>query len=256
MLDSNRLDGKVAIITGASGDIGGAIARLMVARGARIVAVDQSDSTGLKAELGDAVLATLKVDITDEPSVRQMVSETLSIGGRLDILVNNAGIEGSIQRIPDLSMEDFNKVIAVNIGGVFLGMKHAIPAMLENGGGAIINMASIAGIVGAAGLSAYVASKHAVIGLTKSAAAEWAASGIRVNCVNPGPLTGRMMQSIQGGLTDGASTEPSASTLATIPSRRYGLPEEIAPVVAFLASDDARHIHGAIHVVDGGRVAV
>jgi NAD(P)-dependent dehydrogenase (short-subunit alcohol dehydrogenase family) len=256
MLDSNRLDGKIAVITGAAGEIGRATARLMVARGAKIVGVDRAGLVELKSELGNAVLATVDADVTDEASVKNYVEIAKSVAGRIDIFFNNAGIEGPVHPIPDYPLEDFQRVLAVNVTGVFLGMKHVIPVMVAGGGGSIINTSSTAGLRGTGGLSAYVASKHAVIGLTRSAADEWAASGVRVNCVNPGPIKGRMMQSIEDGLQPGGNGTVANAIEAATPARRYGLPEEVATLVAFLASDDARHIHGAVHAVDGGRTAV
>lgn len=258
MLDSNRLDGKFALITGAGGEIGSATARLMAARGASVVAVDRDAAAleALRAEMGGSLLAALVADVSDEASVRGYVGDAVAAAGRIDVFFNNAGIEGPAWRLPDYPLEDFQRVLAVNVTGVFLGMKHVIPAMLASGGGSIINTSSTAGLRGSGGLCAYVASKHAVIGLTRSAADEWAEHGIRINCVNPGPIEGRMMQSIEQGLQPGNNGAVAAAIAASNPARRYGLPEEVATLVAFLASDDARYIHGAVHAVDGGRTAV
>jgi NAD(P)-dependent dehydrogenase (short-subunit alcohol dehydrogenase family) len=257
MLDSNRLDGKVVLITGAGGEIGRATARLMAARGARIVAVDRDNAAleALAAELGEALLAALVADVTDEAAVRGYVAAAMAAAGRIDVFFNNAGIEGPVHPVPEFPLEDFQRVLAINVTGVFLGMKHVIPHMLEQGG-SIINTSSTAGLRGTGGLCAYTASKHAVIGLTRSAADEWAQHGIRINCVNPGPIEGRMMQSIEQGLQPGDNGTVAAAIAAANPARRYGLPEEVATLVAFLASDDARYIHGAVHAVDGGRTAV
>jgi NAD(P)-dependent dehydrogenase (short-subunit alcohol dehydrogenase family) len=258
MLDSNRLDGKVALITGAGGEIGRATARLMAARGARIVAVDRDSAAleALGADLGDALVAAIAADVTDEAAVRGYVAAARAAAGRIDVFFNNAGIEGPVHQLPDFPLEDFERVLAVNVTGVFLGMKHVIPVMLESGGGSIVNTSSSAGLRGTGGLCAYVASKHAVIGLTRSAAAEWAQHGIRINCINPGPIEGRMIRSIEQGLEPGNNGTLAAAMAAANPSRRYGLPEEVGALVAFLASDDSRYINGAVHSVDGGRTAV
>jgi NAD(P)-dependent dehydrogenase (short-subunit alcohol dehydrogenase family) len=142
-------------------------------------------------------------------------------------------------------LADFRRVLDFNIVWVFLGLKHVIPVMAASGGGAVINTSSVAGLTGTAGICAYNASKHAVIGLTRSAAAEWGGRGIRVNSVNPGPIASRMMASLEDGLSPGKSDEVRAQFSAMIPALRYGTPEEVAAPVAFLASEDARYIHGA-----------
>ena len=259
MLDSNRLDGKVAIITGAGGEIGRATAFLFAARGARIVAIDR-DGAALAA-LRDALPSDsdpilITADVTDEAQVRAYVERVATATGRIDIFFNNAGIEGGIHPIPDYPTELFRRVIEINVVAVFLGMKYVIPVMVEQGGGAIINASSTAGVTGAAGLSAYIASKHAVIGLTRTAAAEWASKNVRVNSINPGPVEGRMMAAITEGFAPGEGDAMAEKLAEGIPSGRYSSPEEIAAVVAFLACEDARHIHGAFLIVDGGQTAV
>lgn len=252
------LAGRTALITGAAGEIGRATALEMAARGARIVAVDRDEDAlaDVAIALGAACLATVAADVTDEDQVRHYVAVAREAGGRIDIVFNNAGIEGRVHRVPDYPAEMFRRVLDVNVTGVFLGMKHAIPVMAAQRGGAIVNTSSVGGLVGMAGMAAYVASKHAVVGLTRTAAAEWAAHGIRVNSVNPGPIEGRMMGAITDGLRPGAGDETAARIAAGTPSRRYGTAEEVADVVAFLASDDARHINGVALPVDGGLSAI
>jgi NAD(P)-dependent dehydrogenase (short-subunit alcohol dehydrogenase family) len=256
MLDSNRLEGKAALITGAAGEIGTATVRLMAARGARIVAVDR-DSLAL-ARVAEAlgpgvVTATIVADVTREADVVRYVAEACAAMGRIDVFFNNAGIEGPVHPIAEFPLEAFERVLAVNVVGVFLGLKHVIPAMARTGGGAIINSSSVAGLTGTPGICAYNASKHAVIGLTRSAAAEWAGRGIRINSINPGPIASRMMRSLEVGLApDGKADGMHDQFTALIPAGRYGTPEEVAALVAFLASEDARYLHGAVYTIDGG----
>lgn len=257
MLDSNRLDGKIALITGASGGIGRATAMLFVARGARVIAVD-FDEKGLAALAKDlpADAVTIKADVSNEDDVRSYVAQAMSAAGRIDVFFNNAGVEGEIHLIPEYPVEAFRRVIDINVVGVFLGMKHVIPIMVEQGGGSIINTSSIGGVTGQPSLAPYIASKHAVIGMTRVAAAEWGAKNVRVNTVNPGPVEGRMIASIFEGSAPGKGEEAMKAAMDGMPSKRFSTAEEIATMVAFLASDDARHVHGAMHFVDGGFTAL
>lgn len=257
MLDSNRLEGKVAVITGAGGEIGAATARLMSARGAHIVAVDR-DLTALErvvGGLGRNALA-IEADVTDEESVKRYIARARDALGSIDIFFNNAGIEGLVAPITEYSLAEFQRVLAVNVVGVMLGMKHVIPIMAAKGGGSIINTSSGAGLTGTPGMCAYNASKHAVIGLTRSAAAEWAARNIRINSINPGPIQSRMMRSLEESLSPGNAEGAGARFRSLVPAGRYGLAEEVATLVAFLASDDARYLHGGVYTVDGGLTAI
>ena len=254
MLDSSRLDGKVAVITGAGGEIGRATALLLARRGAKIVAVDR-DPTALEratAGLPEGQLHTCVADVTDEDSVAGYVAEAIERFGNIDVFFNNAGVEGPVHPIADYPLNAFRSVLDVNLVGVFLGLKHVSPHMLAAGSGAIINTSSVAGLTGTAGVCAYNATKHAVIGLTRSAAAELGKSGIRVNSINPGPISSRMMSSLETGLGDGNPDEVKDALAGMIPMGRYGTPEEVATLVAFLASEDARYINGSIITVDGG----
>lgn len=257
MLDSNRLENKVAVITGAGGEIGAATARLMAARGARIVAVDR-DAAAL-AKLRDGfghALVTIEADVSDEASVKAYVARAREACGTIDVFFNNAGIEGIVAPITEYPLDEFQRVMAINVTGVMLGMKHVIPVMMAGGkGGAIINTSSVAGLTGTPGISAYNASKHAVIGLTRSAAAEWAARGIRINAINPGPIESRMMRTLEEGLSPGNVEGIKARLRSLVPAGRYGLAEEVAALAAFLASDDARYLHGGVYTVDGGFTA-
>ena len=255
MLDSNRLDSRTALVTGAAGEIGAATVRLLLARGARVAAVDHNEHAleRLLADSGHAgKLFGLRGDVSDEASVASFVATAASALGGISIFFNNAGIEGAVHPITEYPLAEFRRVLEVNVIGVFLGMKHVIPVMLGGAGGAIINTSSTAGLTGTPGVPAYNASKHAVIGLTRSAAAEWAARGIRINAVSPGPIDSRMMASLEDGFAPGAGAGVRVQLTSRVPAARYGTAEEVATLVAFLASEDARFIVGSVMSVDGG----
>lgn len=252
------LNGKIALITGAAGAIGMATAKLLAARGALIVATDiaGADFGPLRAAIPDeGPLLVVEADVTDEAAFSKVVAAAVEKFGTIDIFFNNAGIEGPVAPIPDFPTAGFRKVMEVNVTGIFLGLKLVIPVMAKAGHGSIINSSSVAGLTGSAGLCAYIASKHAVLGLTRAAAVEWGAKGIRVNCINPGPIESRMMDSIEEGASPGAAAAVHDGFAATIPMKRYGTPDEVAGVVAFLASDDAAYVNGAAYTVDGGMTA-
>lgn len=256
MSDGKPLADKVTVITGAAGVIGATTARLFAARGAKLVAVDRpgTDFAALRKELpGDTVY--VEADVVNEADAAKYVKAAVDAFGRIDVFFNNAGIEGVIRPVTDYPLDVFQRVLAVNVAGVFLGMKHVIPVMAKAGKGSIVNMSSGAGMVGSPGMAAYIASKHAVVGLTRTAALECAPLGIRVNCVNPGPIESRMMGSIEDGVSPGAGAEAHKAYAAAIPAKRYGRPEEVASVVAFLASDDSTYVMGALHPIDGGLTA-
>lgn len=252
MLNDNRLDGKVALVTGAGGEIGSAAVRLMVARGARCAGVDLSvEAMTHLSDLGDAFVP-IAGNVTDELSVISFVRAAETALGPIDIFFNNAGIEGPVHPVGDYPLQDFRNVVDVNLIGVFLGLKHVVPAMMGRGRGVVINTSSVAGLTGTSGICAYNATKHAVIGLTRSVAAEAGPKGVRVNSVNPGPIASRMMGSLEDGLTGGQGAAARAAFEGLIPLGRYGTPDEVAALVAFLASEDARYINGAVMTLDGG----
>jgi NAD(P)-dependent dehydrogenase (short-subunit alcohol dehydrogenase family) len=259
MADRIRLDGKVAVVTGAAGVIGCATMRLLAERGARIVAVDRKKPE-LKAAIkdlpasADALLVT--ADVTSEEEVSEYVRAALDKFGIIDIFYNNAGIEGEVKAIQDYPLDSFRKVLDVNVVGVFLGMKHVLPVMLKNNKGSIINTASIAGLMGSPHVAVYSASKHAVIGLTRSAAGECSGTGVRINCVCPGLIDSRMLTTIFQARAGGNAPPPWDKITERIPARRLGQASEVAAIVAFLASDDASYVTGSHYTVDGGRTAV
>lgn len=252
------LDGKVALITGAAGEIGAATIQLLASRGARIVAIDR-DADALERAVAtlpaSAQALAIAADVSKEEDVAGYVHKALDQMGGLDICFNNAGIEGDVTSIVNFPLDGFRRVLEVNVIGVFLGMKHVLPVMIAKNAGSIINTASIAGLIGTVNLSAYGASKHAVVGLTKSAALECTHTNVRVNCVCPGPIDTRMLSSIVNARNTSGEPVPVNKIVDRVPARRLGLAQEVAQVVAFLASDDASYVSGAAYTVDGGRTA-
>jgi NAD(P)-dependent dehydrogenase (short-subunit alcohol dehydrogenase family) len=248
-----RLKNKVALITGAAGEIGLATARLFAAEGAKVVLADLNENALRQAvqEIGETVADYAVVDVTNEEQTSAMVDKTVARFGRLDVFVANAGIEGRVGNIADSDVANLKKVLEVNVVGVWLGMHYAIPAMRASGGGSIIITSSGAGVKGSPGTAPYNTSKHAVIGLMRCAALEYAKDNIRVNTVNPGPVDSRMMRSIGDGY--GIETEKFHETItAATPLGRYCKPAEISPMMLFLASDEASYCTGSVYMVDGG----
>jgi NAD(P)-dependent dehydrogenase (short-subunit alcohol dehydrogenase family) len=251
--------GKVALITGAGNGIGRATALAFGKSGAKVVVVDRDAAGGeatvgiLRQQGGEARFVA--ADVTKASDVAAYVKAALDAYGRIDCFHNNAGIEGTWKHTAEYDEAMFDQVIAVNVKGVFLGLRHVLPVMLQQKAGAIVNTASVAGLVATPGMPAYVASKHAVIGLTKTAAGEVARSGVRVNAVCPGPVDTRMIHSLEQQLNPADPASVSRRYQAAIPLGRYVVPDEIANTVLFLCSHLASAITGAQYVVDGGRTA-
>lgn len=239
----NRLDDKVAIITGGARGMGAGEAELFVAAGAQVVITDVLDEDGAKtaARLGEAC-EFLHHDVTSEADWSSVVSEVVKRHGRLDVLINNAGIF-QMGGLADTTLDMWTKMIAINQTGVFLGMRTAAPAMKENGSGSIVNISSIAGMASAAVAHAYSASKWAVRGMSKSAAVELAPFGIRVNSVHPGIIDTEMLNGFGEGMLEAIEER--------IPLGRVARPQEVGRVVQFLASDDASYCSGQEFVIDG-----
>jgi NAD(P)-dependent dehydrogenase (short-subunit alcohol dehydrogenase family) len=246
---------SIVLVTGALTGIGRATALAFAKEGATVVVSGRREPEGqaLAAELkaqGAADAAFIRADVRHEAEVRSLVEQTIERFGRLDVAVNNAGIEGATGPITEQGADNYDAIFDTNVRGVLFSLKHEMRAMLAQGGGAIVNLSSVAGLIGFPGASVYVASKHAVEGLTKSAALEGAAAGVRVNAVAPGPIQTDMLDRFVG-----RNEDAKAGLLAANPSRRAGSVDEIAQTIVFLASDKAKYLTGQSLAVDGGYVA-
>jgi len=250
MSSDNALDGKVAIVTGAGSGIGRAVAVALAEHGARVVVADVDDATGEEtAKMIDDpdVAVFVHTDVSNEEHANRTVKEAISRFGRLDVAVNNAAINIVGHLTADISKADWDRVIGVNLTGVFLGMKAQIPVMLEFGGGSIINTSSVEGILAQAGHASYVTAKHGVIGLTKAAALEYSAAGVRVNAILPGAVrTGLVEQAIR------EQPEYVDALVAQHPIGRFAEPSEIASTAVWLASSASSFVTGSAVVIDGG----
>ena len=248
---TKQFENKVAMVTGAGSGIGEAIARRMAEEGATVVVADVNEKAAREVvaaiEREGRTAAAVLQDVADPASVEKSVDFSLEKFGRLDVAVNNAGITGDLALLADYSLEGWNKVIAVNLSGVFYGMKYQIPAMLRSGGGSIVNIASILGSVAARDSAGYNAAKHGVVGLTKSAALEYSAEGIRVNAIGPGYIDTPLLKALDKEVYDGL--------VDLHPIGRLGRAEEVAELALFLASEKASFVTGSYHLADGAYTA-
>lgn len=255
-----HLNKQVAVVTGGGSGIGQATCLAFARAGAKVVVVD------VNANAGEAVVATIRerggtaqfirADVREVEDVRGYVQGAVAAFGRIDAFFNNAGIEGTVSPLVDYPEELFDKVLAVNVRGVFLGLKYVLPVMIAQQFGSIINAASAAALYGPAGLGPYSASKHAILGLTRVAAGEVGKLGVRVNAVCPGPIHTPLWKSIEQAANRENPAAIKDRFLGRNPSGRFGEPEEVAGVVLFLASDEASYVNGAAWTIDGGRTAV
>lgn len=262
----SRLSGKVAVITGGAGEIGSETAKLFAKEGAKVLLVDIDDEKCKKivSEIGGDAVSYFIADVTKPEQVQAYVQAAVDRYGGIDVFLDNAGIVGDVAPTHEFSVENFEKVMAINVTAVFTGLKYVIPVMLGRGGGSCILSSSILGVRGTPGLTAYTTSKHALLGMMRVAAIEYGPFNVRVNCINPGALESGMMRHIEKGVAPiatvamGVEVTPEqvyALFIERTPLRRYGTVKDIAPVMLFLASDESRHCTGHFFLADGGMSA-
>lgn len=253
-----RFEGKVALVTGGTSGIGEATARRLAAEGARVAIVGRDSERGiaLANTIGDegSEAAFFDADVTKEKSVIAMVEAVMSHFGRIDVLVNNAGII-NFGSVLTANVDEWDTLMATNVRGVFLVSRHALPHMITGGGGSVINLGSNLGLVGTRGAAAYATSKGAIVQLTKAMALDHVADSIRVNCVCPGTIDTPLVQRQRVGRTEEQLRQSDARLRERHPIGRMGTPEEVAAVIAFLASDEAAFVTGSLYSVDGGYIA-
>ncbi|MFC3415075.1 SDR family NAD(P)-dependent oxidoreductase [Algoriphagus hitonicola] len=253
-----EIKGKYAVITGGAGGIGLETAKLYFKEGAEGVAIVDFSQEGLqeaKSQLMGQNALFIQADVSKSEDVKRFIDESMEVFGRIDILFLNAGVEGVVKSMVDYPEDKFDQVIGVNVKGVWLGMKHGFPALKKGGGGSVIITSSVAGLRGTAQVSAYVASKHATIGLMRTGALEGAPDNIRVNSIHPSPVDNRMMRSLEEGFSPGSGDQVKEGFTKMIPLGRYAENGDIAEMALFLASDRSRFVTGATMVVDGGFTA-
>ena len=248
----NRLKDKVAVITGGTGGIGLATAKLFIEQGAKVVLVDNNPEAieESRANFSDKNVTFFQADVSKKEDNIKFLNHALKTYGKIDIFFANAGIEGTSSPISEYPEDIFDTVVAVNLKGVWLGCQHIIPKMEE--GGSVIITSSVAGLKGFAGLGAYVATKHAIVGVMRVAAAENAVRKIRVNTIHPGPVDNNMMRRIESDMSPDSPDAVKDGFTSTVPFGRYATSKEVGEIALFLASDESKYITGCTHLIDGG----
>lgn len=255
-----KMQDKIALVTGGGNGIGRAACLAFAREGATVMVVDvdlaaaQHTANAIRDAGGRA--EAWQADVSRAADVQAYVEHTVKTFGRIDAFFNNAGVEGVVVPLIEYPEEIWDRVIGVNVKGCFLGLKYVLPVMIEQQKGAVVNTASVAGTVGAPNMSAYATSKHAILGLTRSAAGEVGRQGVRVNAICPGPINTRMIQSLASMTNPEDPGAVAAANVKRNPMGRYGEPEEVARIVVFLASDESDYVNGAAWLIDGGRTAI
>ena len=249
-----RLQGKVAVITGGAGGIGSATARLFASEGAKVLLVDlyENDLKRTVEQIGHPAVSYQTADVSRSTDVEHYVQTAVDRYGSIDIFFDNAGIVGNVQPLTEYSEVDFDRLIAVNVRGAWLGLKYVMPVMQRQGGGSIMITSSVAGMKGFANMVAYVTSKHAVVGMMRVAALEGAPHSIRVNAINPGAVDNSMMRSLEQGMDTEHPEHAKEGFEQITPLGRYCKNEEVAQLALFLAGDESQYITGSLHPIDGG----
>ncbi|GAA1468806.1 glucose 1-dehydrogenase [Microbacterium thalassium] len=256
-----RFDGRTVLITGGGSGLGRATAVRLAAEGAKLALVDISEAglaataEAVREAAPGAELITVLADVSQEADVQRYVDETLAAFGRIDGFFNNAGIEGKQNLTEDFTATEFDRVVAINLRGVFLGLEKVLGVMRGQGGGAVVNTASVGGIRGVGNQSGYAAAKHGVVGLTRNSAVEYGADGVRVNAIAPGAIWTPMVENSMKQIDADNPRKAAEQFIQANPAKRYGEAAEIAAVVAFLMSDDASYVNAAVVPIDGGQSA-
>ncbi|MCM3722668.1 MULTISPECIES: SDR family NAD(P)-dependent oxidoreductase [Solibacillus] len=250
-----KFENKIIIVTGAAGGIGKEVVRKLVNEKAKVVLVDLNEdaikSVQTELSLTDENSLIVKADVSKEDNVKNYVDQTISKFGRIDGFVNNAGVEGPAKPLEEITEKEFDFVYGINVKGVLFGLKYVLPVMKEQKSGSIVNTSSVAGLIGSPSMALYNSSKHAVMGLNKVAALEAATYNVRVNTVNPGVINTQMMRKIESNVAPGAAEAAQAAYNDAVPMKRYGEPEEVANVIAFLLSDEASYVSSSSFTIDG-----